>query len=106
MPTNSTNPQSVSPSRMTAADFPQELLDLYDYYAHGLMTRREFLDKAGKFAVGGVTASMLLQQLSPNYALAQQVNPDDPAISTKRITYPSPKWSWRSERIFGCTKKF
>ena len=81
----------VTSTRMTASDFPQELLDLYDFYAHGLMSRREFLDKASKFAVGGVTATILLQQLSPNYALAQQVDPDDPEIETKRIVFPSPK---------------
>lgn len=76
--------------RMTAKDFPQELLDLYDFYAHGRITKREFLNGAAKFAVGGVTAAMLLQQLSPNYALAQQVAADDPEIVTERITYPSP----------------
>lgn len=77
-------------TRKTARDFPQELLELYDYYAHGRIDRREFLDRAAKFAVGGVTALALLQQLSPNYALAQQVAPDDPAIETSRIAYPSP----------------
>lgn len=76
--------------RMTAKDFPQELLDLYDYYAHGRITKREFLNGAAKYAVAGVTAAMLLDQLSPNYALAQQVDPDDAAIETRRITYPSP----------------
>ncbi|WP_305984253.1 YghX family hydrolase [Roseibium sp. MMSF_3544] len=76
--------------RMTAKDFPQELLDLYDYYAHGKITKREFLNGAAKFTVAGVTAAMLLDQLSPNYALAQQVDPDDAAIETQRITYPSP----------------
>ena len=76
--------------RKTAKDFPQELLDLYDYYAHGKITKRQFLDGAAKFAVAGVTATMLLDQLSPNYALAQQVAPDDPEIATSRITYPSP----------------
>ncbi len=76
--------------RKTAKDFPQELLDLYDFYAHGRITKREFFDGAAKFAVAGVTAAMLLQQLSPNYALAQQVAPDDPELSTSRITYPSP----------------
>jgi len=76
--------------RKTAKDFPQELLDLYDYYAHGKITKREFLTRAGKFAVGGITAAMLLNQLAPNYALAQQVAPDDPEIETTRITYPSP----------------
>lgn len=77
-------------ARKTARDFPQALLDLYDYYAHGRITKRAFLDQAGKFAVGGVTAAMLLKELSPDYALAQQVAPDDPTITAERITYPSP----------------
>ncbi len=76
--------------RKTAKDFPQELLELYDFYAHGKMSKREFLDRAAKFAVAGVTATMLLDQLMPNYALAQQVMADDPAIVTERMTYESP----------------
>jgi len=76
--------------RKTAKDFPQELLDLYDYYAHGKITRREFLDRAAGFAIGGVTAAVLLDQLSPDYALAQQVPADDPSIETSRVTYTSP----------------
>lgn len=77
-------------TRMTAKDFDQELLDLYDYYAHGKITKRDFLDRAGKFAVGGVTAMTLLEMLSPNYALAQQINFNDPEIVPEYITYPSP----------------
>ena len=77
-------------ARKTAKDFPQELLDLYDYYAHGKLTKREFMDRAAKFAVGGVTAAMLLRELSPDYALAQQVAEDDPDISAEWITYTSP----------------
>lgn len=76
--------------RKTAKDFPKELLELYDYYAHGRITKREFMDRAARFAIGGVTAAALLSQLSPDYALAQQVAPDDEAIETSRITYPSP----------------
>ncbi len=76
--------------RMTAKDFDQELLDLYDYYAHGKITKREFLDRAGKFAVGGITAAALLTMLSPQYALAQQVAPDDDGIVAEYIEYPSP----------------
>ncbi|WP_219929004.1 YghX family hydrolase [Pseudoprimorskyibacter insulae] len=76
--------------RMTAKDFDQELLDLYDFYAHGKITKREFLDKAGKFAVGGVTALALLNMLSPDYALAQQVSFTDPDILPEYVTYPSP----------------
>ncbi|THD84637.1 dienelactone hydrolase family protein [Aliigemmobacter aestuarii] len=77
-------------TRMTAKDFDQELLELYDYYAHGKITKREFLDRAGKFAVGGLTALALLNMLKPDYALAQQVPMDDPAISAEYVTYPSP----------------
>ncbi len=78
-------------TRLTAKDFPQELLELYDYYAHGKITKREFLDRAGKFAVGGVTAAALVASLSPDYALAQQVEFTDPDILPEYITYPSPK---------------
>lgn len=77
------------PKRKTAKDFPQELLDLYDYYAHGKITKREFMDRAGKFTIGGLTAAVLLNQLSPNYALAEQVAPDDADITAERITYQS-----------------
>ncbi|WP_025769809.1 YghX family hydrolase [Thioalkalivibrio sp. HK1] len=76
--------------RMTAADFDQELLDLYDFYAHGKITKREFLDRAGKFALGGVSAVTLLSMLSPDYALAEQVGFNDPDITARYITYPSP----------------
>lgn len=77
-------------TRMTAKDFDQELLDLYDFYAHGKITKREFLEGAGKFAVGGVTATALLNMLSPNYAIAQQVSFNDPDIHADYIMYPSP----------------
>ena len=80
----------TSASRLTAADFDQELLDLYDYYAHGKITKREFLDGAGKWAIGGLTAAAILGTLAPNYALAQQVAEDDPAINGEDTTYASP----------------
>ena len=63
--------------RKTAHDFDQELLILFDAYVHGALDRRGFLDKAAKFAVGGVTAAMLLDQLSPKFAEAQVVQADD-----------------------------
>ncbi len=77
-------------TRMTAKDFDQGLLELYDFYAHGKISKREFLDKAGKYAVGGMTALALLEMLSPNYALAEQVSFTDPDITPEYITYPSP----------------
>ena len=55
--------------RLTAKDFPQELLDYYDYYAHGKISKREFLNLAAKYAVGGMTALALFDLLKSNYAL-------------------------------------
>lgn len=77
-------------TRMTAKDFDQDLLDLYDFYAHGLMSKREFLDRAAKYTVGGLSAAALLDMLSPDYALAEQVSFTDPDIVPEYITYPSP----------------
>ncbi|MGH8483265.1 MAG: dienelactone hydrolase family protein, partial [Pseudomonas sp.] len=78
-------------TRLTAKDFAPELLELYDYYAHGRSNRREFLDRAAAFTFAGMTASALLASLSPNYALAEQVAFTDPDISAEYVTYPSPK---------------
>lgn len=77
-------------TRLSARDFAPELLELYDFYAHGMITKREFLDRAAKYAVGGLTASALLGLMSPNYALAEQVRADDPDIRAAYVTYPSP----------------
>lgn len=77
-------------TRLTAKDFPQQLLDYYDYYAHGKITKREFLQLATKYTVGGMTALALFDLLKPNYALAEQVLFTDPDILPEYITYPSP----------------
>jgi carboxymethylenebutenolidase len=76
-------------ARMTANDFDQELLLLFDAYVHGAIDRRGFLDRARKYAVGGVTAAMLLDMLSPKFAEAQQVPKDDKRIKTEYLEYPS-----------------
>jgi carboxymethylenebutenolidase len=75
----------------TAHDFDQELLVLFDAYVHGALDRRGFLDKAAKYAVGGVTAVMLLDQLSPKFLEAQVVKPEDPRIKAQHLEYESPK---------------
>ena len=73
----------------TAQDFDQELLILFDAYVHGTIDRRGFLDRAQKFAVGGMTAGMLLAALSPDFARAQVVPKDDKRINTEMVEYPS-----------------
>ena len=77
--------------RKTAHDFDQELLTLFDAYVHGALDRRGFLDKAAKYAIGGVTAAMLLDQLSPKFLEAQVVKPEDTRIKVQSVEYDSPK---------------
>lgn len=77
-------------SRLTAKEFHPELLELYDGYVHGRLSRRDFLDRAAKFAVGSLTATAILASLSPDYALAQQIAFTDPDILAEYIRYPSP----------------
>jgi len=77
--------------RKKAADYPQELLNLFDYYVHGEISRRQFLDGAAKYAVGGVTATAIWESLRPKYALAEQVAKDDKRLKTEYVTVPSPQ---------------
>ena len=77
--------------RKTADQFDQELLNLFDQYVHGQLDRRGFLDRAGKFAVGGTTAVMLLDALNPRFAEAQKVPKDDQRIKAEYVEYPSPQ---------------
>ena len=86
--------------RKQASDFDQELLNLFDEYVHGLVDRRGFLDRAARFAVGGVTAMMLLEALSPKFAEAQQVPKDDKRLSTSYLEYDSPKGSGKVRGYF------
>ena len=77
--------------RKKASDYPQELLDLFHEYQHGEIDRRTFMDRIGKFAVGGLTAAAIFESLTPNYAWAQQVPKDDARIKTSSETVPSPQ---------------
>jgi carboxymethylenebutenolidase len=79
--------------RLTAHDFDQELLVLFDAYVHGSLDRRGFLARARKFAKAGVTAAGLLAALSPDFAAGQQVRGDDSRLKTEYLSYPSPAGS-------------
>jgi carboxymethylenebutenolidase len=76
--------------RNVASDYPQELLDLFHEYQHGDINRRTFLDRAGKFAIGGLTVAAIFEGLTPNYAWAQQVPPDDKRIKVGYEVVQSP----------------
>ncbi|MBA4260974.1 MAG: carboxymethylenebutenolidase [Comamonadaceae bacterium] len=78
-------------TRLTAADFDQELLILFDAYVHGDIDRRSFLDQAARFAVGGLSAAGLLAALGPDFAIAQVVPQGDARITTERVEFASPQ---------------
>jgi carboxymethylenebutenolidase len=77
--------------RKKASDFDPDVLILFDAYVHGAIDRRGFLQKASKYAAGGMTAAMMLDALSPNFAEAQQVAKDDARIKAEYLPYPSPQ---------------
>jgi len=77
--------------QLTKKDLPREVFDLFDRYVHSQISRRQFLDRASKYAVGTMTASMMLDFLSPKYTTAQQIQRGDPRLLEEYITYDSPK---------------
>ena len=86
--------------RKKASDYPQEVLDLFDGFVHGRMNRRDFLDRAAKYAVGGMTAAAMLDSLRPNFAWAQQIAKDDARIRVEYLDYPSPQGSDKMRGYF------
>ena len=76
--------------RKRATDFHPHILEIFDGYVHGVISKRDFIRQAGKFAAAGVTGAMILDQLQPNYAWAAEVEPNDPSITAERISYMSP----------------
>ena len=81
---------SEQKSRQVASDFDPELLGLFDQYVHGLVDRRSFLERAAKFAGAGVTATALLEALSPKFAQAQQIAASDERLRAEFVELPSP----------------
>ena len=76
--------------RLTAQDFHPQTLQLFDQYVHGQLSRRDFLQRAARFAVAGITAEGLLAALSPRFAEARQIAEDDARLTTRSVEVPSP----------------
>ncbi|HEY5921504.1 MAG TPA: dienelactone hydrolase family protein [Kofleriaceae bacterium] len=81
------------PDRKQASDYPPEVLELFDGYVHNALSRREFLSRAAKYAVGGLTALAMLDSLQPNFAWAEQVSKEDARLKTEYVTFASPNGS-------------
>ncbi|MEQ8742051.1 YghX family hydrolase [Parasphingorhabdus sp.] len=80
----------MTSTRKRATDFHPRILEIFDGYVHGAISKRDFIRQAGQFAAAGVTGAMILDQLQPDYAWAAEVAPDDPSITAERISYTSP----------------
>ena len=71
--------------------FDPKILALFDGYVHGLLSRRDFLERVAGLTAAGVSAASVLSALSPDYAKAEQVDPNDPSISVSYKKYESPQ---------------
>lgn len=77
--------------KLKKEDINQDVFDLYDDYAHNKIERRQFIQKLGLYAVGGITVPSLLSFIMPNYLDSILIPKDDPRITSEFITYNSPK---------------
>lgn len=77
--------------KLTKKDINQEVFDLYDYYAHNKIDRRQFVEKLSVYAVGGITVASLLSFITPDYINTLIVKPDDNRLNSDYINYESPK---------------
>ena len=91
--------------RKQASDFHPEVLKVFDQYVHGAIDRRGFLERVARFAVGGVTASMLLDALNPRFAEAQQIAKDDQRLSTSSVEYDSANGTGKVRGYLALPKK-
>ena len=76
-------------SRSRASDYDQRVLDLFDHFVHGRITRRQFLDRAAAFSLGGLSAAAVLESLVPDFAAGQRIAEDDARLDLSYQEYPS-----------------
>ncbi len=65
----------------------QDIVDLYDRFTHGALSRREFMERLAATVGGTAAATALLPLLQNNYAVAQTVAENDPRIAISRFQY-------------------
>ena len=71
--------------------YDRRVMRLFDGYVHGQMSRREFLERLTTVTASATSAAAILASLSPDYALAQQVDPGDKSIRASYKRYGSPQ---------------
>ena len=79
--------------QLTAADFPREVLSLFDQYVHGAIDRRGFISRCATVVGTAAAATAMLDSLRPNFASAQVITPTDARIAVGTVAIPSPAGS-------------
>ena len=69
---------------------PPEVFKLFDKYVHGMISRRDFIDRASAYTVAGLSGAAILDALNPKFAEAQQVAPTDKRIKAEFVEIPAP----------------
>ena len=71
-------------------DLHPDVYRLFDRYVHSKLERRDFIERLGAYAVGGLTVTGILEYLQPKYETAIQVPQDDPRVEAEYVMYNSP----------------
>jgi carboxymethylenebutenolidase len=87
-------------TRLSAKDFQPEVLQLFDRYVHGDLSRRGFLESATRYAGSAAAATGLLAALSPQFAQAQQVAPTDARIVARWQEFDAPQGNGRARGLW------
>ncbi|MFL5071316.1 MAG: dienelactone hydrolase family protein [Xanthobacteraceae bacterium] len=69
----------------------QRIINLYDRFTHGGISRRDFLDRLAELAGSAAAAAALLPLLQNDYARAAMIPAEDARLATERVAYDSPK---------------
>jgi carboxymethylenebutenolidase len=77
--------------RPSAKDFDPAVMRLFDQYVHGQIDRRGFVKGASALAISASAATGLLAALSPRFAAAQKVAPEDPRLEASFESFDSPQ---------------
>src|SRR5438552_18501930 len=82
----------------------QDIINLYDRFTHGGMSRRAFLDRLAELAASTAAAAALLPLLQNDYARAAIVSPADTRLPAERVTYDSPHGNNNGHHVRGKAK--
>ncbi|MFT7258618.1 MAG: carboxymethylenebutenolidase [Glaciecola sp.] len=85
-----TENSQTKPIQLRPGQIPQQAFDWYDEYAHGDINRRTFMSRLGTLSVAGLSLGLISSALIPDYAKAEQISFNDPAVKATYAEFDSP----------------